>query len=43
MQLSQEKHDTITDRTLYVLLFILEFAYPSVLPDGLRRLWFDRA
>lgn len=42
MQLSQEKHDTVTDRTLYVSLFILEFAYPSAVPDGVPGLWFDR-
>lgn len=34
MQMSQEKHDTVTVRTLYVLLEILEFTYPSAVLDG---------
>ncbi|GFG86015.1 hypothetical protein MALGJ_26910 [Mycolicibacter algericus] len=42
MQLSQEKHDTITDRTLYVLLIVLEFAYPCAPVRPGRGLWFHK-
>lgn len=43
MQLSQEKHDTVTDRTLSISLIILEFAYQSALSGPAPRLWFDRS
>jgi len=42
MQLSQEKHDTITDRTLYVFLFVLEFAYPCAPLSLGWGLWFHK-
>lgn len=43
MQLSQQKHDTVTDQTLYVLLFVLEFAYACAPLNARPGLWFDKA
>lgn len=42
MQMSQEKHDTVTDRTLYVPLYILEFAYPCAVVNAQPVLWFHK-